>query len=527
MRITSAAWSGCSNAAIIRASPRTTPRSSHTRRTSHAAPASYRSASNSRCCTACGATCSRGCGGRATTCVTTLRSAASGIRTSCVGSPSGRRTSPSCSATSSGSRYGGAERRHAGRLPAGARAGAGVQRQGRSGVLGRQVRGRCAGCDRTLRRGPPLRALVRGGRSSGGARRDRVPRLGEDARRGVGTGARADAPGREATSRPLHRRDRRSRRGRGRAMALTTGVVLARVGSTYRVHADRGEVTAVLRGRLKRRDDDRVVAGDVVELELQPDGPATISAVRPRRSVLARRAAGERSPRAQPLAANVDQVVVVAAARDPEPNLRMLDRFLVVAEGNGIPPVIVLNKIELERSAEQAFQRRFGPAGYQVLGTSVKQPEGLAALRDLLRGRESVLAGQSGVGKSSLLNALDPGLNLRIGEISAKWDTGKHTTRAALVVPVATGGYVVDTPGLREVGTWGIDPERLGAYFVEFRPFLDQCRFDNCRHLAEPGCGVRQAAERGAFDPDRLGSYQRIYEEVSVPSWSSDRRRGR
>jgi len=280
-------------------------------------------------------------------------------------------------------------------------------------------------------------------------------------------------------------------------MALTTGVVLARVGSTYRVHADRGEVTAVLRGRLKRR------------------------------SVLARRAAGERSPRAQPLAANVDQVVVVAAARDPEPNLRMLDRFLVVAEGNGIPPVIVLNKIELERSAEQAFQRRFGPAGYQVLATSVKAVTGLPALRDLLRGRASVLTGGSGVGKSSLMNALHPGLNLRIGEISAYWGKGTHTTRAALLVPLPERGYVVDTPGLREIGTWGVDPDALGGCFPEFRPFLDGCRFDNCRHLTEPGCAVRRAAQAGSFDPDRLVSYERIYAEVSVPSWSSARRRGR
>ena len=308
---------------------------------------------------------------------------------------------------------------------------------------------------------------------------------------------------------------------------ITTGVVLARTGSAYRVHTDQGDVVATLRGKLKHRDDDRVVAGDVVELELHAEGRATISGVRPRRSVLARRAAGERSPRPQPIAANVDQVVVVASARSPEPSPRLLDRFLVIAAANRIPAVLVLNKIDLDRSALDSLRRRYGPAGYQVLGTSVKVPEGLAGLRDLLRGRESVLAGQSGVGKSSLLNALDPGLNLRIGEISEKWDTGKHTTRAALVVPVATGGYVVDTPGLREVGTWGIDPERLGVYFAEFRPFLDQCRFDNCRHLAEPGCGVRQAAERGAFDPDRLVSYQRIYEEVSVPSWSSDRRRGR
>jgi len=308
---------------------------------------------------------------------------------------------------------------------------------------------------------------------------------------------------------------------------VTTGVVLARTGSTYRVHTDTGEVTAVLRGKLKHRDDDRVVAGDVVDLELQSDGHATISGVRRRKSVLARRAAGERRPRAQPIAANVDQVVVVASVRSPEPSPRFLDRFLVIAAANRIPAVLVLNKVDLDRTALDRLLERYTPAGYQVLATSVRLPEGLAAFRDLLRGRESVLAGQSGVGKSSLLNALDPGLNLRIGEISAKWDTGKHTTRAALVVPLAGGGYVVDTPGLREVGTWGIDPELLAVCFPEFRRFLDQCRFDNCRHLSEPGCAVRDAAEQGAFDADRLVSYQRLHEEVSVPSWSSDRRRGR
>ena len=308
---------------------------------------------------------------------------------------------------------------------------------------------------------------------------------------------------------------------------MTTGVVLARTGSTYRIHTETGEVTAVLRGKLKHRDDDRVVAGDVVELELHADDRATISAVRPRRSVLARRAAGERSPRAQPIAANVDQVVVVASARSPDPSPRMLDRFLVIAAANRIPAVVVLNKIDLDRSALDVMTKRYGPAGYQVLGTSVKLPEGLGALRDLLRGRESVLAGQSGVGKSSLLNALDPGLQLRIGTISEKWDTGKHTTRAALVVPLAGGGYVVDTPGMREVGAWGIDPEILAGCFPEFRGFLGQCRFDNCRHLTEPACAVRQAAEQGVFDPDRLESYRHIYEEVNVPSWSSDRRRGR
>ena len=146
---------------------------------------------------------------------------------------------------------------------------------------------------------------------------------------------------------------------------------------------------------------------------------------------------------------------------------------------------------------------------------------------------EVAFVGRSNVGKSSLINAFHPGLKLRIGETSERGGKGKHTTRAALLVPlggvicgVGASGYVVDTPGMREVGTWGLDPDELGRCFPEFRPFLDGCRFDNCRHLAEPGCAVRKAAEGGAFDSDRLVSYQRIYEEVNVPSWSSGSRRG-
>jgi ribosome biogenesis GTPase / thiamine phosphate phosphatase len=306
---------------------------------------------------------------------------------------------------------------------------------------------------------------------------------------------------------------------------MTTGVVLGRQGGTLRVFTGGRDVTASLSGKLKFRDDDRVVAGDVVELEPHGENEATIVAIQPRRSVLARRGAGGSGR--QPVAANIDQAVVVTAARDPQPNARTLDRFLVVAEANGLPAAIVVNKIELDRTAGGALGGRFAPAGYQTLATSTKIPEGLPALRDLLRGRTSVFTGVSGVGKSSLLNALEPALGLRTGEISAYWRTGKHTTTAALLVPLGTDGFVVDTPGMREVGTWGVDGDSLGACFPEFRPYLDQCRFDNCRHLAEPDCAVRRAAAAGTFDADRLVSYERIYEEVSVPSWSTGKRRGR
>lgn len=315
-------------------------------------------------------------------------------------------------------------------------------------------------------------------------------------------------------------------------MTELSGVVLVRSGNVYRVHTDAGEVTATLRGKLKFKDDDRVVPGDVVSLELKENEPGTasITAIRPRRSVLARRAAqggsGGGSRRSQPVAANVDQVVVVASVRDPEPSPRMLDRFLVIAEANGLPAALVVNKTELDPHGVEPLERRYAAAAYQVLPTSVIAGEGLPALRDLLRGRNSVFTGASGVGKSSLLNALEPGLKLRVGAISEKWRKGKHTTTAAELVPVAGLGYVVDTPGLREVAAWGIEPDALGGCFPEFRPYLDQCRFDNCRHLAEPGCAVR-GAPVGTIDPDRLVSYERIYEEISEPSWTSGRRRGR
>src|SRR5256886_1581715 len=207
-------------------------------------------------------------------------------------------------------------------------------------------------------------------------------------------------------------------------------------------------------------------------------------------------------PRGQAVSHDGGPVVAVGAVRYPAPNLPLLNRFLHTGEANRIPPVIVLNKIELERGAEPALRRGFAPAGYQVLPASVRAADGLAALRDLLRGRASVLAGESGVGKSSLMNALHPGLNLRIGEVSEYWGKGKHTTRAALLVPLAGHGFVVDTPGLRELGTWGVDPDALGSCFPEFRRFLDGCRFDNCRHLTEPDCAVRPAAAAGALRPD-------------------------
>ncbi|MEX0890781.1 MAG: ribosome small subunit-dependent GTPase A [Gemmatimonadota bacterium] len=302
------------------------------------------------------------------------------------------------------------------------------------------------------------------------------------------------------------------------ATDLTAGVVLSVVGGVYVVELEGGQVMdASLRGRLKqeRRTGDRVVAGDRVEVAVS--GPeAVIESVGERASELARRAPGGRG--AKVIVANVDQVVVVFSAARPEPHPGMLDRFLVLAEANRLPVLIVVNKAELVSddgtSPSERYVDPFAPypaAGYEVLRTSAKTGLGVAELRERLCGRESVLTGPSGVGKSSLLNLVQPGLGLRIGDVSEAVGKGKHTTVAALLIPLECGGYVADTPGLRELGLWGVEPEELRDCFPEFREHAASCRFGrSCTHTHEPDCGVQDAVTSGAVSPVRYASYQRL-----------------
>lgn len=295
------------------------------------------------------------------------------------------------------------------------------------------------------------------------------------------------------------------------------GTVRKAAGGVYEVELESGElVPAVLRGRLKleQRTGDRVVAGDRVEVERHADGSATIEAVEERRTELARRAPGHGARRAKVIVANVDQLVVVVAAANPEPRPGMVDRFLVLAEANGLDAVVVVNKVDLVGA--ESVRSRFAPydrAGYPVLLTSVPEGLGVEALRERLCGRTSALAGPSGVGKSSLLNAIDPGFRLRTGEVSEAVRKGRHTTVTAELLPLRCGGYVADTPGLREVGLWGVDREDLDLYFPEFGPYLGDCRFGGaCSHTHEPGCAVRAAVEAGDVSSERYDSYRRLLE---------------
>ncbi len=275
---------------------------------------------------------------------------------------------------------------------------------------------------------------------------------------------------------------------------------------------------APIRGRLFT--DNPPAVGDWITLEEKRGVPAIVS-IQPRRSALARRAAGTVLKR-QVLIANVDQVLVVFAAAQPDPNPAMLDRFLVVAEDDDLDALIVINKIDLA-SAEQtrAMFEPYEKAGYRVLYTSTKTGEGLDRLRQALEGKESVLVGPSGVGKSSLLNALYPGLNLKVGQVSEAYGKGRHTTVGGQLIKLPGGASVADTAGLRELGLWMIPPQDLPHCFPEFRNYLGKCRFSDCAHISEPDCAVRAAVESGEIDPRRYESYTKLRAEATEadPRW--------
>lgn len=300
------------------------------------------------------------------------------------------------------------------------------------------------------------------------------------------------------------------------------GLVRTAVGGTYEVElhpggSDSEVVEATLRGRLKQeqRTGDAVVVGDRVTVLRHEDDSHTIEAVGDRDTELARRAPGRSGRyRAKVVVANVDQLVAVFAVEHPAPRLRMLDRFLVLAEANELDAAIVANKIDLDADARSLFGV-YEEIGYPVLYTSATVGIGVERVRELLCDRISVLAGPSGAGKSSLLNVMQPGLSLRTGAVSDAMRKGRHTTVSSVLIPLSCGGYVADTPGLRELGLWGVDPAELDACFPEMRPYLGACRFRSCSHTHEPGCAVRDAVEAGAISTDRYESYTALLENDS------------
>ena len=297
---------------------------------------------------------------------------------------------------------------------------------------------------------------------------------------------------------------------------MKRGVVLHGTGGIWAVRDDQGvEREVSLRGRIKQEGSLKLAVGDEVDIEAEARGDTwAIAAIRPRRSKLARRAPGDgRGERI--VASNLDQVVVVFAMVSPTPHLRMLDRFLVIAEANEIVPRVVVNKIDLASEAEaRALFGEYVRVGYDVHFVSKLTGVGLEALHGCLRGRTSALSGPSGVGKSSLINAMYPELHLRVGEISPSVNKGRHITVGARAYPLPDGGYVVDTPGLREIGFWGLPAASLIDCFPEFRSALGNCRFADCAHLVEPSCAVRERVASGAASAERYDSYVKLLDEV-------------
>jgi ribosome biogenesis GTPase len=263
------------------------------------------------------------------------------------------------------------------------------------------------------------------------------------------------------------------------------------------------------------REVDPIAIGDVVRFVTPPDDDheGMIVEVLPRRNAFSRPAAG-RKPIEQVIVANVDQVMPVFAAREPSPKWRQLDRYIAAAEFAGVPSVICINKIDLARTEDdmEEIAAMYERIGYRVLLTSATTGEGIDAFAEILRGRVTALTGRSGVGKTSLLNAVQPELGLRVGEVSQATGKGRHVTSQLEMFPLVGGGAIVDTPGMREFEIRH-EPAAggLASLFVEMRPYIGQCRFGlDCEHWHEPDCAIKEATEAGAIAQMRYDSYVHI-----------------
>ena len=273
-----------------------------------------------------------------------------------------------------------------------------------------------------------------------------------------------------------------------------SGLIIRAQSGFFTVETGAGAVVCGLRGRLKqgRHDGDLAAVGDRVLVTVLTDGSGVIEEVKQRKQAIVRLDPRPRGFYQQVLLANCDQAVFVFACAQPNPKLRMLDRFLVIAEKQKIPALIVANKIDLADDPKKIFGL-YETIGYRVIYTSAETGAGVDALRDALAKKISALAGPSGAGKSSLLNALQPGLGLAVNKVSTAINKGKHTTVARQLLPLAEGGYVADTPGWKSLALWDTEPEEMDAYFPELAPLVAECQFSDCTHIHEPGCAVLAA----------------------------------
>lgn len=310
-------------------------------------------------------------------------------------------------------------------------------------------------------------------------------------------------------------------------------VIRARTG-LYDVQ--RGDIVlrCTLRGTLKRRHRsesgrrlyaDPVAVGDQVIFTQLDAEEGVVEDILPRETKFSRQYAGKHGDIEQVIVANAHQIVAVVATLMPPLNFRTLDRFLILAEAGDMEAVICVNKMDLVDAPQRAELTttftNYEKLGYQVLYTSIHIPESLDTLQDILKDKFSVIIGASGVGKSSLLNALQPNLGLRTGEVGIRTQKGRHITTLVELFSLDFGGEVADTPGIREVGLWGVDTENLEHYFPEMEPHLGQCKYSDCAHVAEPDCAIQEAVESGEIHAERYRSYVVLRTEGTAEQWTA------
>ena len=302
---------------------------------------------------------------------------------------------------------------------------------------------------------------------------------------------------------------------------MYTGLVIKNAGSWYTVKTDDGGqlIDCKIKGnfRLKGiRSTNPVAVGDRVTIIPNAEGTAFITAIEDRRNYIIRKSSNL-SKQSHIIAANVDQAFLVVTVNYPQTSTTFIDRFLASAEAYRVPVTLLFNKTDLLSEEELRYQQMmidlYDTVGYQCLAMSAETGEGIDKVMDMLTGKVTVLSGNSGVGKSTLINRLLPGVNLRTSDISDAHNSGMHTTTFSEMIPLPLGGYIIDTPGIKGFGTFDIEPEELTGYFKEIFRFSKECRFSNCTHTHEPGCAVLKAVEEHFISQSRYQSYLSMMED--------------